>query len=759
LTVVYIFAIVLRLIVNRHSAVFGHKDAKGLPKRSLSRLGAPNKYMNYIWRLFKHIWPQWHRLAAILVSALITSILLSLSFITLVPMLKVMMGQEGLHGYVDRKICSHRYGVKFYVPDQVEILDPNNPDIAYYLLVTQVKQDSLTQKAGLLPQDYIVGAGNYLTSESVEQVPTLTLLNELAMAPGHQTFTIQYKRLDAQGLLQTHSTAINIRSQPFYLGAVKKATSFVPMQQNRENKTKAMSLIVILLAVFTVGRCIATFFQKYLASKVTYIAVNNLRNETFGHIIELPVSFFDTKNPSDAVSRINRDTAVLSAGVSILLGKALREPLQAAGLIILAMALNFKLTLIFLLSAPLTIAAVLRLGKRIRRATKKSLARSSLMLGKLNEAFGSAKVIKVYNQQEYENKTFGLINKALLKQLLRIGKVEAATGPIMEVLGMTAGCAALLFGVHWVVAGGLDASEFLVLVGTLGAVGEGVRKSSDIWNKVQQANAAAERVYGLLEKPVEIEKPNARRLEMVNGKIDFRDVVFTYPNASRPVLNGINLTVHAGCNIAIVGPNGSGKTTLVNLIPRFYDVNSGAVLIDGTDVRDCTIRSLRQQIGLVTQNVVTFNNTVAANIGYGKSNATMDEIIAAAEKARAHEFITQLPAGYETKIGEHGTGLSGGQLQRIVIARAILKDPAILIFDEATSQVDADSEAKIHIAIEEVMRQRTTIIIAHRFSTVISADIIAVMDNGQIIAQGRHEQLIQSCPLYQSLYETQLVKA
>ena len=235
--------------------------------------------------------------------------------------------------------------------------------------------------------------------------------------------------------------------------------------------------------------------------------------------------------------------------------------------------------------------------------------------------------------------------------------------------------------------------------------------------------------------------------------------MFTYPGADEPVLKGINLVVRAGHNVAIVGPNGSGKSTLANLIPRFYDPDSGQVLIDGTDICDATLSSLRGQIGMVTQDVVTFNDTIAANIGYGKAGATREEITAAAKRAFAHEFIMLLPDGYDTVIGEHGAGLSGGQLQRIVIARAILKNPSILIFDEATSQVDADSEAKIREAIEEIMQDRTTFIIAHRFSTVVGADVIVVMNEGQIIAQGQHDELLQSCTLYQSLCETQLVRA
>jgi ABC-type multidrug transport system fused ATPase/permease subunit len=304
----------------------------------------------------------------------------------------------------------------------------------------------------------------------------------------------------------------------------------------------------------------------------------------------------------------------------------------------------------------------------------------------------------------------------------------------------------------------MQPSSFFGLLVALGISAESIRKSSDIWNKAQSANAAAERVFAVFDEPAEYEKPGAIELPVFKNRIEFKDVVFTYPGSDTPILKGVNLTVQAGYNVAIVGPNGSGKTTLINLLPMFYNTDSGQILIDGVNIRDVTLKSLRSQIGMVTQSVVTFNDTMAANIAYGRPSAAREEIVDAAKRSFADEFISILPKGYDTVIGEHGAGLSGGQLQRVVIARAILKNPAILIFDEATSQVDADSEAKIHNAIEQVMRDRTTFIIAHRFSTVITADVIVVMDDGQIVAQGQHEQLIQTCRLYQSLYETQLVK-
>jgi len=707
-------------------------------------------------RVFKYLWPQWPRIVVVILSATVVSFLLSLSFMTVIAILKVIMGEEGLHGWVERKMSAARYGLTFHVPDKIDFA---KSDIAYHLLVTDVEPDSLAYRAGFQKLDRIIGVGQLLVSENRQRIPSAKLLEALITAPSNSNLTVQLRRFNQEGITETNTITFNTGQKPFYVNHIEKWINYLPREQTKENKAKAIIFIILAVGMVTVIRCLAKFYQEYMAQKVVQVGINHLREDAFGHAMDMPVGFFANERPSDTVSRIVGDTSVMGKAIKIMLGKALREPLIALFMVIAAMLLNWQLTVIFLCGAPFVLWLVIGFGKKMKRATRKSLMASSEMLAKLQETMAALKVVKVYNRHEYERNRFKTINKRLLKQLLKVSKVDAATTPIMEVLGMMAGSAALIVGASWVTTGQMLGSEFLGLLMFLGLAAESVRKASDIWNKLQEANAAAERVFAIIDQPREFEKPEALVLSPLKKKIEFRDVVFTYPGGHRPVLKGINLSVKAGHNIAVVGPNGSGKTTLANLIPRFYDPDAGEVLFDGINIREATLLSVRSQIGMVTQNVVTFNDTIAANIAYGKPGATRAEVIEAAKRAFAHEFIAPLPKGYDTVIGEQGCGLSSGQLQRVVIARAILKNPAILIFDEATSHVDADSETKIRRAIEEIMQDRTTFIIAHRFSTVISADMIVVMDDGQIIAQGQHEELIQSCPIYQSLYKTQLVKA
>jgi ABC-type multidrug transport system fused ATPase/permease subunit len=685
--------------------------------------------------------------------------LFSLSVATVLPLLKVMMGEEGLHGWVNRMIAQGRYGVRFYLPDSIDLSNPEKPDVMYHLRITSIESSSLAAAAGLEQGDMIVGAGSALVADQTDRIVSQVLLQQLVQVPADARILVQYRRLDESGQIQLRRTELSCGKKPVYSNLAQQLLRYVPSDDSRQHRRQAVISIIILMAVVTLVRCTARFYQDYTAEKVVDTALAELRQQAFEHSLYMPVGFFARRGSSDIVSRLVRDISSMGNGINLLLGKALREPFKAAGLIVLAVMIEPNLTLIFLCAAPLSLFVLSKLGRKMRQATKKSLASWAQMLGKLEEAITAVGVVKVYNRQEYEHDRFVGINKRLLKQQFRMAKVDAATGPILESLGMIAGSVALVFGAQWVYNSQLEPSSFFALLLCLGTAAETVRKTSDVWNKLQQSDAAAERVFVIMDEPAEQEAVGAVQILGVKDRIEFRDVCFSYPGTEKQVLQHINLSVCVGTNVAIVGPNGSGKTTLVNLLPRFYDTDRGQILIDGKGIRDISLRSLRDQIGLVTQQVVTFNDTIAANIAYGKLNAGIEQIVEAAGRAFADEFIRLLPKGYDSVIGEHGAGLSGGQLQRIVIARAILKNPAILIFDEATSQVDADSEAKIHQAIEQLMRGRTSFVIAHRLSTIVKADLIVVMDDGQIIAHGRHDQLLDRCSLYRTLYQTQLVKA
>lgn len=707
-------------------------------------------------RVLRYVWPQWPSLVAVLLWSALISLMFSASFLTIIPLLKVMMEEEGLHSWVDRKICNGRYGMDFYVPSRSDYEDESS-DAARYLQVNRVDKDSWAYTAGLRRGDHIIAVG--VNGPTEPNALPGRMLELLATSASGGTVSLSTRRLDAEGVPTPLSVSQTIAPKSFYADWAQWPVSFIPRDNPKENLLPAMILVIVGLTVITILRCWARFKQSYLAEVITSKANAKLREDVFRQVMFMPVGFFSSRGTSDTTSRIIGDVAMSGRGIKILFGKTLREPMVAIGALTGAFIISWKLTLIFLCSAPLVIGVIAILGKKMKKATKKSLVNNAHMLGRIQEAMNALRVVKVYNRQQWEIEQYEKSNQSLLKHQLKMSKIEAMTSPVMDALGMITGGAVILLGAAWVTQqyDGMQASSFFTLLAGLGIAAESVRKLSDVWNNVQQANAAADRVFAVIDEPKEREEPDAFEMKPLARQIEFRNIVFTYPGAQSPALNGVSLTVPAGQTVAVVGSNGSGKTTLVNLLPRFYDPDSGQIFIDGQDIHKATFASLRDQISMVTQNVVTFNDTVANNIAYSKPDATMDEIVAAAKKAYAHEFIITLPDGYGSMIGEQSTGFSGGQLQRIMIARAILKNPKILIFDEAMSQIDADSEAKIHKALSGLMKGRTCFLIAHRFSTVISADRIVVIDKGQILAQGRHDELIQTCQMYKKLYETQLI--
>jgi subfamily B ATP-binding cassette protein MsbA len=702
-------------------------------------------------RIWAYVWPQWPRLVAVFFWSGLMACMLSVSIVTMIPVLKVMMGEEGLHGWVDRKICDQRFGMDFYLPDKSDLYKEADT-MRRQLIIVRIGKDSWAQQAGLQLYDRVLGVSKQ--PEGPESMTAMEMQEMLATCDPGQSLKITFLR-EAQEMSVVQAAPV----KPYYADAAQWVVGHVPRNETSEKKLKAIMVLVIAMTVVTILRCLARFYQSYLGEKIVQIAVTRIREDVFRHVMYMSVGFFAARGTSDTTSRILGDVAVSGKGIKVLLGKAVREPFSAAAALAVAFKINWQLTAIFISSAPAVVFLFAYLGKKMKRATKKSLVVTAHILGRIQGAMNALRVVKVYNRQEHEIDYYQQANRALLKQNLKISKVEVGTNPLLDVLGMIAMAGAILMGAAWVSGEypRLQSSEFFILIGLLGVAAESVRKVSDVWNFTQQANAAAERVFAVIDEPLEPETPEAFEMRPLKDRIEFKQVVFTYPGAAQPALNGIDLAVPAGQTVAVVGPNGSGKTTLVNLIPRFYDPDSGQILIDGQDIHKATLRSLRDQISMVTQNVVTFNDTIANNISYSRPGASMDEIIQAAKKAYAHEFIEPLPDGYQTVIGENSAGFSGGQLQRIVIARAILKDPKILIFDEAMSQIDADSEAKIHAALQDIMKGRTCFLIAHRFSTVISADRIVVVDNGRLVAQGKHDDLMTSCDVYKRLYETQLI--
>ncbi|AQQ08915.1 Lipid A export ATP-binding/permease protein MsbA [Sedimentisphaera cyanobacteriorum] len=713
--------------------------------------------MNYFKRLLKYIWPQWPRIIVILVCVFVIALTFSASFLTVIPLLKVMMGQEGLHGWAHRNICSYRYGIDFYVPDNTELSDPENA-YSTFLLLTKAEEDKLGYKSGLRANDRIVYVSKEQIGENPGSMAASEMLDKLANLGADKRLYIKYLSYEDSGEESEHTTEIKANAPAFYLGASQGLLSMVSQTDSRNSKSEAMRVVMLVVAGMTVLRCVSRFFQGYLSQKVVNIGLADLRDDVFSHIVEMPIGYFSLKGSSDTVSKFLQDSQMAGNGIKTVFEKAIREP--AKGLMCLAMAfmLSWQIVLVFLCGIPFLGFAINKLGRRIKKATKKSLVSWGQMLSKLDESVNGLRAVKVYNQQDREKQSFRGVNQRLLKEQNKIAKVNALTSPLMEVLGLFAGIIGFLMALEWVLAGNMDETEFFAMLMLLGTSAESFRKASNVWNKLQQANAACERIFSLVDTDKERDTSRPAVPAKIENEITFKNISFRYPGAKNDALKNVNLTVKKGENIAVVGSNGSGKTTLLNLLPRFYDPTEGEILLDGVNIQDMSLKNLREKIAVVSQKVITFHDTVAQNIAYGRPSANREEIIQAAKLAYADEFIKSMTEGYDTIIGENGAGLSGGQLQRIVIARAVLKDPEILIFDEAMSQVDADSEAKINQALEQLTTERTSFVIAHRFSTVINSDVIAVIDQGRIVDTGRHSELIERCQTYKNLYETQLLQ-
>jgi subfamily B ATP-binding cassette protein MsbA len=499
------------------------------------------------------------------------------------------------------------------------------------------------------------------------------------------------------------------------------------------------------------------YLSAYMMTDVGQRVVRDLRNVLFRHILGQSAAFFSMQTTGRLMSRITNDVAQVQRAVSETIGDLARESLALVGFASLLFYYDARLATVCLTGAPLIIYPLVRLGQRIRRTTHRSQEALEQMSHVSAEAFTGHRIVKAFGAEEHETVKFEGSSEHFYRTNMRVTSVLSSLAPLMEILGGAAFIGALWYGSEAIAARRLTAGEFTAFIAALFMMYGPAKKLSRVNADLQQAMAAGERIFDMLDTHTEVrERTDAGVLPTFRGAIEFRDVHFTYGNADGATLRGVSLSVQAGQMLAIVGRSGAGKTTLVNLIPRFYDVSHGTILIDGHDVRDVTLASLRSQIGIVTQEIVLFDDTVAANIAYGRPGATLEQIESAARAAHAHEFITAIDGGYRAMIGERGQRLSGGQRQRIAIARAILRDSPILILDEATSSLDAESEMLVQEALSNLMLNRTSFVIAHRLSTVRRADVIAVLDRGRITESGTHDDLLARGGAYAKLYELQL---
>jgi ATP-binding cassette subfamily B protein/subfamily B ATP-binding cassette protein MsbA len=531
---------------------------------------------------------------------------------------------------------------------------------------------------------------------------------------------------------------------------------------------QTLVVIVALLLAATIVKDTFLTLNTFLVNRLGHVATFDLRKEFYRRTLRMDLASFNESGTSDLLSRFTYDIENVAGGIQTLFGRAILEPLKMVVCLIGAAYICWQLLLLSLVMAPVAGFLIVFLSRTLKRANRKALEEMSSLYAILAETFTGIKVVKAFTMERHERRRFHETSKKCYRKSMRIAFFDGLINPVTEVMGISTICLATLVGAYLVMnrethllgikmcSRPLALSELLVFYGMLAGVSDPARRLTEVFNKLQRAAAASDRVYQLLDRQPKIRDPaSPRALPRHHRDLVFDRVSFRY-SADQPVLDEIDLRIPFGETIAIVGPNGCGKSTLVNLIPRFFDPVSGSIRIDGIALADVRLRDLRSQIGLVTQETLLFDDTVLANIRYGCPQATRERVVEAAKQAHAHKFIEQkLEAGYQTMVGQGGGRLSGGQRQRIALARAILRDPAVLILDEATSQIDLESEQLIHKVLEQFIRHRTTVIVTHRLATLALADRIVVMNSGRIADLGTHDQLMGRCDIYRRLNQIQ----
>jgi subfamily B ATP-binding cassette protein MsbA len=576
----------------------------------------------------------------------------------------------------------------------------------------------------------------------------IPFLNTLFQPPAQQTAS--QTTLDSPEQLLDNAV-------PSRLGESKEALKekFMSFFQG-QSREKALQRICIIILIITLGKNLFAYMQQYLMAHVEQGSIRDIRDDLYKQINNQSLGYFNETRAGHLISRITNDVTLVNGGVSASFVTLIKNPLAILASLAIALYLSWQLTLISFIVAPFSIAIISWIGLELRKQSTESQEKMADVTSVLAETISGARIVKAFAMEKFEIKKFMCETHAFYKTMLRITRTRNLASPLTEFLGTCVAIGILWFGGRQVLRGDMMApEEFIGFLVIILSVMTPVKELSSVNNRIQEALAAGKRIFDVIDlEPEIVNAPDPVAVNTFTHQIRFQNVTFGYDPES-PVLNDIDLTVNKGQIIALVGPSGAGKSTLVDLIPRFYDPQQGSITLDGLDIRQIELKHLRRLMGIVTQETILFNDTVQNNIAYGLLDHSVDEVKEAAQIANAHDFIERLPKGYDTPIGERGIQLSGGQRQRLAIARAVLKNPPILILDEATSALDTESELLVQQAIERLMQNRTSFVIAHRLSTVLHADQILVLENGNIVQKGKHKELLAATGLYKKLYNMQ----
>ena len=529
------------------------------------------------------------------------------------------------------------------------------------------------------------------------------------------------------------------------------------ISQLPQDRFDGVIFILVGIGCLTVVGGFANFMHQYLSAWIAVHVVSDVRDEAFSHVLDMELGRVLRSGASEFVSRIIRDTEALQAGLTVLMGKSVAQFTKGFVAFLVACVFDYRLVIVALLVLPILAFTLHRIGKRVRKGTKKSLAAQQELLRISNEAVQGLRTVKVNTAEYAVKESFSEVNKQVVNANMKVRTARALGSPLMEilaiaVLGTLAGIAA-----KSIIDGSLQFDMFLLSIGSLAVAGGSLRPLAGLVTEIQASDAPADRLLQILHLPCE-EEAKCPDIARHAESIVFNDITFAYSEDAPPALKNFSISIPHGQKVAIVGPNGCGKTTLVSMLPRLLTPQSGSIQIDGSEIESVDLHSLRNQLGVVTQDTVLFRGTIESNIRFGRK-ATMQEVVDSAKQAHADSFIETMDGGYSAEVYEHGTSLSGGQRQRLAIARALLRNPSVMIFDEATSQIDAESESLINEMLDTFCQGRTVLLIAHRLSTVQYADRILVLNQGVLVGDGAHDELLQSCDLYRRLAETQLVTA